>query len=156
MIEIVRAEERHVPDIGKLWLEYMHFHQDIDPIFTTVDDAVPIFEENHLLPVMKSEDSLVLVALDEGRVVGYSFSEIRQTSKVLKRNRHGYVHDMAVTASYRRRGIGEKMFDELLNWFYSKNIDRVELDITTKNQVASSFWKKHGFTNYTRRLYRQI
>jgi len=48
------------------------------------------------------------------------------------------------------------MFDEILKWFRSKNIDRIELEITTKNNVADSFWKKHGFTDYMRTLYRQI
>jgi uncharacterized ferritin-like protein (DUF455 family) len=36
VIEIVRAEEKHVADIGKLWWEFMLFHQEADPIFTRV------------------------------------------------------------------------------------------------------------------------
>jgi ribosomal protein S18 acetylase RimI-like enzyme len=155
MIEIVRAEEYQVSDIGKLWLEFIRFHQDIDPIFTPHDNAVSGFEEYEVRRLMKSEDGLVLVALDGGLVVGYSLSEI-QTSKGLKLGRFGYVHDMAVTTSYRRRGIGEKMFGEIIKWFCSRNIDRIELEIATKNQVAHSFWKKHGFTDYMRKLYRQI
>jgi len=155
MIEIVRAEEHHVSDIDKLWLEFIRFHQDIDPIFTPRDGAVLGFEEYQVRRLMKSEDGLVLVALDRGRVVGYSLSEI-QGSKGLKLEKFGYVHDVAVTASYRRRGIGEKMLGEVMKWFQSKSIDRVELEVTAKNQVAYSFWKKHGFTDYKHMLYRQI
>ena len=155
MIEIVRAEERHISDIGKLWLEFMRFHQDIDPIFTPRDGAVIGFEEYQVRPLMKSEDGLVLIALDRGRVVGYSLSEMR-SSKGLKLEKFGSVHHVAVTASYRRGGIGEKMLGEIMKWFQSKNIDRVELEVLARNQVAYSFWKKHGFTDYRHRLYRQI
>ena len=155
MIEIVRAEERHISDIGKLWLEFMRFHQDIDPIFTPRDGAVLGFEEYQVRRLMKSEDGLVLVALDSGRVVGYSLSEIR-SSRGLELETFGAVDHVAVTASYRRRGIGEEMLSEILKWFQSRNIDRVELEVLAKNQVAYSFWKKHGFTDYRHRLYRQI
>ncbi len=156
MIEIVKADESHISDIGKLWLEFIRFHQDIDAIFTPVDDAVSGFKEEQVRRLMKMEEGLVLVALDRGQVVGYSLSEIKEPPKASKREKYGYIHQMAVTASYRRRGTGEKILDKIMKWFYSKNVDRVELDTTTKNQVASSFWKKHGFTDYMRKLYKQI
>jgi len=156
MIEIVRAEERHVSDIDKLFLEFILFHQDIDPIFTPRDDAVPGFEEELVRRLMKSPDGLVLVALDGEQVIGYSLSEIEEPPKGLKRDKYGYVHNIAVTAGYRRRGVAEKMLGEIIKWFQSRNIERVELEITTKNQVASSFWGKQGFAEYMRKLYRRI
>jgi ribosomal protein S18 acetylase RimI-like enzyme len=156
MIEIVRASEHHISDIGKLWLEYMRFHQDIDPIFTPRDGAVLGFEEDQVRRLMKSEDGLVLVALNRGQVVGYSLSEIKGPMKGDKLEKFGYVHDAAVTASYRRRGIGEKMLGEIMKWFRSKNINRVELSVVAKNQVAYSFWRKHGFTDYIHTFYRHI
>ena len=155
MIEIVRAKESHVPAIGNLWLEFMRYHQDIDPIFTPRDGAVSDFEDEQVRRLMKSEDGLVLVALDRGRVVGYSLSEIR-SSRGIELETFGAVDHLAVTASYRRRGIGEEMLGEILKWFQSRNIDRVELEVAAKNQVAYSFWKKHEFTDYRHRLYRQI
>ena len=156
MIEIIKAEERHVSDVGKLWLEFMRYHQDIDPIFTPRDGAEAGFKEEMVRRLMKSENGLVLVALDRSRVVGYSLSEIHEPMKGFKLDEFGYVHQMAITADYRHRGIGEKLFAEILKWFRSKNVDRVELELTAKNQVAYSFWKKHGFTDYAHTLYRQI
>ncbi len=156
MIKIVKAEERHVPDIGKLWSEFIRFHQDIDLIFTPHDNALAGFEEEQVRRLMKSEDGLVLLALDGEKVVGYSLSEIKDPPRGLKRDKYGYIHHVAVTVNHRRSGIGDKMFYEIIKWFHSKRIDRVELEITTKNQVARSFWEKHGFTDYMRKLYRQM
>jgi ribosomal protein S18 acetylase RimI-like enzyme len=156
MIKIIRAKERHISAIGKLWLEFIRFHQDIDPIFTPRDGALPGFVEHHLRRFIKSKDGLVLVALEGEQAVGFSLSEIKGPMEGYHLDRFGYVDTLAVMASYRRRGIGEKMFDEIMKWFHSKNIDRVELEITTRNHLASSFWAKHGFTDYMRKLYRQI
>ena len=156
MIEIIRAEKQHVADIGKLWLEFIRFHQDIDPIFTLLDNAPSGFEKEMVRRLMKSPDGLVLVALDKEQAVGYSLAEIQGPSKGLKRDHYGYVHHIAVTAKYRRQSIAEKMLGEIMKWFRSKNVERFELDITTKNQTAYSFWEKHGFTDYMRKLYRSI
>jgi ribosomal protein S18 acetylase RimI-like enzyme len=156
MIKIVKAEERHIPDICKLWLEFMQFSQDIDPIFEPRDGELPVFEEKYMRPVMKSENNLVQVALDGRKVVGYSFSQIIDPSDLMKRKKYGYVHDVFITAGYRRRGIGEKMYEEILKWFHSQDIDRVELQVIAKNKAACSFWKKHGFMDFQNTLYRQI
>jgi ribosomal protein S18 acetylase RimI-like enzyme len=155
MIEIMRAKEDHVADIGRLWLEFMHFHQDIDPIFEPQEGSVPGFEDE-IRRQMISEDGLVLVAIDHGKPVGFSLSEIRDRAKVYKAGRYGVIDTMAVTAHYRHGGISEKMVGETLSWFQSKGIERVELEVLVANQVGYSFWKKQGFTAYRHRLFRQI
>ncbi len=44
-----------------------------------IDNARSGYEE-HLRKLMAAEDTLVLVALDEGNVVGYSVAEISKSS----------------------------------------------------------------------------
>jgi ribosomal protein S18 acetylase RimI-like enzyme len=156
MIKIVKAEEKHVADIGRLWWEFILFHQDIDPIWTPLEGSIPGFIENHLRRFMKSEDGLVLVAGDKGKVIGYSLSEIRRISPGLKREKYGYIDEMAVTANYQRRGIGEKMLADIMRWFQSNDIKRVELGTTTQNVVGNSFWQKQGFMIYMNTLYKNV
>ena len=156
MIEIVKAEEKHVTAVGKLWWEFMIFHQNVEPIFTPREGAIPGFEENQIRRLMKSVDGQVLVALDGTKVVGYSLSEIRGPSPGFKRGEYGYIDEMAVTANYRHKGIGEKMFAETVKWFHSRNIERVEIHTTAKNVVANSFWQKQGFAVYMNTLYKEI
>ena len=156
MINIVKAEEKHVPAIGELWWEFMLVHQQADPIFTPREGAIPGFVDHHLRRFMKSEDGLVLVALDGNEVVGYSLAEIVAASPSFKREKYGEIDQLAVTASYRRKGIGKMMYTRIIKWFQSKNIDRVELQTTTKNPLANSFWQKHGFEIYQNNQFKKI
>jgi ribosomal protein S18 acetylase RimI-like enzyme len=162
MIQIIKAEERHIPDICKLWLEFMQYHADIDPIiapgddfFTRGLDSTSDFENKFLRPAMKSEKSLVQLAKDGQKIVGYSIADILEipNSEI---KLCGFVNHLYVVKDYRRRGIGEKMYTEILKWFRSKGINVVELQLMAKNQVACSFWRNHGYGDYQHIWIRRI
>jgi len=156
MIEIFRAEEKHVTVIGKLWWEFMIFHQNIDHIFTPHEGSVLGFEENQVRRLMKSEDGLALVVLDGIKVVGYSLAEVHIPNPGFRREKYGYIDDAAVTASHRRKGMGQMMLVEITKWFRANDIKRIELGTLAKNMVANSFWQKQGFTIYRYTLYKDI
>lgn len=153
MIKIIEAEEKHIPDITRLWKEFIQFHIDIEPIWIPNEEAEHGQREEQTKPLMASDKGLVLVALDGDEVIGYSISEIKGPPRGSTRTEYGYIHHVAVTENYRRSGVGEQMFNEILKWFKSKGMDRIELDITSKNYVSNSFWSKLGFEEYTRTLY---
>lgn len=155
-IKIVKAEEKHIPDIGKLWWEFMIVHQNADPIFMPREGSIPGFEEHLRQNFMKSEEGLALVALDSNRIIGFSTSEIRKPSPVYERENYGTIETVAVTANYRHHGIGEKMVAEIMKWFKLKNITRVELETLARNDMANSFWQKQGFMIFRHRLYREF
>ncbi len=156
MIKIVKAEEKHVTAIGQLWWEFMLFHQNIDPIFTPKFDGVSDFEEKQVRRFMQSDDGLALVALDGIKVIGYSLSEIREPSPSYEREKYGCIDTRAITASYQRKGVGEKMVGKIVKWFRLKGINRVELGTAAPNIVANSFWQKQGFTIFRHTLYKEI
>ena len=78
-------------------------------------------------------------------------------SPSFKREKYGEIDQLAVTGSYRRKGIGKMLYARIIKWFSSKNIDRVELQTTTKNPLANSFfWQKHGFETYQNNQFKKI
>lgn len=157
MIEIVRAEEKHLPEIGKLWWEFILYHQDIDPWFTPLDDATPGFLESYVRGrYMKTESGLVLAAVEHGEVVAYSLSEVRSPGAGMKQTIWGFIDHLAVTADCRRRGVGEQMLAEITHWFKSKGVKRVELHVASENTTGLRFWRKQGFKIYVHSMYREI
>jgi GNAT superfamily N-acetyltransferase len=151
VIEIVKAEERHVKDIGALWWEFITFHRDIDPVWEPEDDAVGYFIEGLLRPYLESEDSLVLVAVDGTETVGYALAKITRVPPGMKRDDYGYIEHVAVTERRRREGIGERLYEETMAWFHSHGIRRVEVSTAAGNGVADAFWRRQGFavSSYT-------
>jgi len=134
----------------------MLFHQRIDSIFTPRESSIPGFEENQVRRMMRFEDGLVLVALDGEKVVGYTLAEIKKPPIAFTREKHVNIIDAAVTASYRRKGVGKALFLTVFSWAKEKGITRMELSTAAKNMVANSFWQKQGFEIYMHTLTRKI
>src|SRR4030042_4055363 len=156
MIKIIKAEERHIPDVCKLWWEFMKYSEEIDPVFAPEEGVIPVFEKQELRPTMQNKDSLILVALDGKKTVGYSYSLIIRKSPLGKRQKSGLVHDLFVTEDCRRKGTGEKLYAEILKWFHSQGVDRVELQVIAKNKAGCSFWRKHGYGDFQHTWCREI
>jgi len=157
MIKIIKAEEKHIPDICKLWWEFMKYSESFDPVFAPVEGAIPLFEKQELRPAMQNKNSLILVALDGKKVVGYGYSLIYGPSKLtMKEDKAGCIHDLFITRDCRRQGIGKTIYTEILKWFRSKDVNRIYLDVNVNNHEANEFWRKLGYTYFQITLSRKI
>jgi ribosomal protein S18 acetylase RimI-like enzyme len=152
VVTIIPAEDSHVPEIVELWQEFIDFHKDIDPFCTRREDGHINFEE-FVRSLIESENSHVLVALDDDSVVAYSICQVEKYPPVLRQEEYGFISDMAVKATHRRRGIGELLLTQMFDWFESRNLDRIELHVVHGNKVGYSFWTKHEFKDCRHTLY---
>ena len=152
-MEIVIAQDDHIPEIVDLWIEFSVYHESLNHPWYPLKAEAPSGFEVYLRKEMSSEKSRVIVALDKDRVVGYAIAMINKMTAVWVRERYGCIDQLAITASYRHQGIGSYLLKNILNWFRSENLDLIELSIAAKNSVGYSFWKKHGFEDSSHTLY---
>lgn len=86
-------------------------------------------------------DNLVLVAIDEGNIVGFLSAQ----RGVPRRIRHSAYIVTGIREKYRGKGIGSKLFLELDNWAIENHITRLELTVICSNTIAKQLYEKHGF-----------
>ncbi len=151
-MEVITASGSHIPAIIELWKEFMDYHKDFEPVYARTADAAARFEE-HLKKLMESDDSQVLVALDKGEVVAYSIAQISKRPPMILQTEFGFISDLGVRSDCRRKGIGEQVLNRILEWFKSRNIEQIELLVLSANEMAVSFWKKHGFEVMAHRMF---
>ncbi len=152
-IKIIEAGDEHVKAIVDLWDELMSFHAALYPFYATTVDARERFE-GFLRQNIASPEGLVLVAAEGAAVVGYCLCFVAHHPPVLKRQRHGFVSDLAVTESRRGRGFGTMLVGRVRQWFAGRGISRIELRASAFNAAGKSFWEKQGFTEYEKVMYR--
>lgn len=152
---IRKATSNDLESIGTLWQEFMDFHRERDPAFARSADGHEHFKE-FIAGHLEKESSLVLVAEQNGALVGYCFAMLAKYPPVLETRDYGTVYDLAVTQRCRRAGIGEKMYKTAEKWFWEKGIHRIEIRVVVSNEIATTFWRKIGFQPHVEVLFKKI
>jgi len=102
---------------------------------------------------MRDENSLVLVAEKEGRLIGYCMGCIEKALPIHKTKEHGYISDVYVEESERGKGLGAELARRALDFFRERGLQAVQITVAVKNEKAQEFWKKLGFADFTRRMW---
>ncbi len=152
---IRKASNADLSAIGTLWQEFMDFHKERDPHFARSADGHERFKE-FIAGHMAAETSCVLVAEQDGNVVGYCLATLAKYAPVFENLDYGTVFDLAVTVRCRRTGIGEKLYRAAEAWFAQRGVHRIEIRVAVSNKTSTSFWKKIGFRPYVITVFKNI
>ena len=84
--------------------------------------------------------------LIDKKVVGLCFSQIKKISnnKIMKDREILNIIDICVDKDERRKGIGKKLYSQVLQIGKGKNIDSIELMVWGFNKDAIKFYEKIG------------
>ena len=154
-IKIREAVKNDVTALVELWKEMMDFHKERDKIFTRTATGHERWIE-FITGYIASENSCVLVAECDGRIVGHSLALIEEYPPVLTTKRYGLFKETVVAADYRGCGVGERLVKEMLKWFYEQEMKRIEVKVSVHNELSTVFWRKMGFRPYIETLYFEI
>jgi GNAT superfamily N-acetyltransferase len=94
---------------------------------------------------MNTENAVVLVAEDEGEIVGMAYGEVRIPSR-FSDERALELSGVVVRTGYRGRGVGRALIQEAARFAGELGVEWVELKTFAPNQGAMAFWEGLGFT----------
>ncbi len=94
---------------------------------------------------MGNDNAVVLVAEDEGEIVGMAYGEVHVPSR-FSDERALELSGVVVRAGYRGRGVGRALVHEAARFATEREIEWVELKTFAPNQGAMAFWEGLGFT----------
>ncbi len=147
-VTVRRATLDDVKAIVALWRELMAVHYQVAPlVWTLSDDAEERYRE-HLGNMMQDPDRCLLVAEQEGTVVGYFVAQRGTRPPVLVPARRGVCEEICVASSARRRGVGKALVAEAMRWFESEGLPMAEVGYATDNPMSVPFWEGLGFRPY--------
>ncbi len=151
MIRIRRAEKNDIPALVELWKEMWLYHRQVDPRYELTDIAVVAMNywlDEHI----KNNHSLVLIAENDTSKVGYLLAIIVENPLMIPEQFSGYISEIAVTTTDRRKGIGNRLVCEAHTWFKKNSIRYVDVNASVFNKVSGNFWRKHGYKEFLERL----
>ncbi len=145
MITIRTATTADQEPLGRFGGALMRQHHDADPRrFLQVEHP----EEGYgafLVSQVDGRGRIVMVAEDEGAVVGYVYATLEPMSWPMLRGPCGAVQDLYVDPAARRRGAGRALLEAALAWIRKRGRGQVVLMTMTGNVDAQRLFAAHGF-----------
>lgn len=95
--------------------------------------------------LIDSENSNVVVAEDNGVIVGSGYARIKQSKAHLNHELHTYLGFMYVAPSHRGQGINQMVIETLIQWGKDQGMRDFYLEAYADNIPALNAYKKLGF-----------
>jgi ribosomal protein S18 acetylase RimI-like enzyme len=149
------ADEKDVDRIVELWEQLAVLHETLEPFYRRCDFASANFR-TYVNACLEVPDTQVLVCGEDGEVVGYCIAVIELHPPVYTCRAFGFIDNLVVDESERRKGAGTALVREALDWLKSRGMTRVELNVAEVNEAGIAFWKSQGFADFQRVLARGI
>jgi ribosomal protein S18 acetylase RimI-like enzyme len=144
-----------VPEIVTIWGELARYHAELDDAFAP---SARWHEEYRyfIRSLIGRDDALAVVALENRRLIGFGVGRISLLPGFFAQRRRGYIHDVVTRELYRRRGIGRRIVEVLLQWMREADVSSVELTVAVRNEAAVAFWERMGFSTYMHHMKRDL
>jgi len=98
-------------------------------------------QRENIRQIMNNKKSLLLVAEEEGELLGYLMAAGRE----IKRIAHMVHISIGILQSHAGKGIGTRLFTELESWAKENGIHRLELTVMENNEAGKALYRKMGF-----------
>ena len=155
MVKIKNASRKDVEKIKSLWCEFIDFHESYDSYYKRSKNGARAFSQ-FVDKQISDRNALVLIAQVDNETCGYLIARIENRQPVFAETRYGMIYDIAVNEKYRRKGIGEKLYESSVDWFQSRKVKRIELNVAISNPISMKFWTKIGLKPYYERRFINI
>jgi len=141
-----RATPADMPQVGRLGALLIKEHYDFDPQrFLAAKPETSAGYAAFLSAQLEDPDKVVLVADDNGDVIGYAYAAIEGHDYMALRGPSGVLHDIIVDPGHRGRGVGQRLLDTTLEFFRSRGVPRVVLLTAERNEAAQRLFARLGF-----------
>ena len=128
------AIPQDMPQVLGLIRELAEFEREPDAVVITTEDLVRDgFGEN---PLFKA-----IVAEEQGQIVGMALFYYRFSTW---KGKTVHLEDLIVTQSMRNRGIGEQLYNKVIEHGKSQGVRRIEWNVLDWNVDAIRFYEKSG------------
>jgi len=154
-ITIRAASEADYEDICRLFQELDEIHRVAVPQVFRLSEG-PARPKEHIYGVLSDDNTTLLVAEDNGRLVGLIEVAVRESAPVpiMVPRRYGYIENIVVLNISHHRGIGRELMVAAERWAKNKGVMAFELNVWDFNKRAIAFFEAMGYYMASHRMWK--
>ena len=147
MSAVIRpAAAADMPAVGRLAAQLVRIHHDFDPKrFIAATGETAHGYGSYLGTQLAKDDIVILVAVEDREVRGYTYSGVEGTDYMALRGPAGVLYDIIVDPAHRGRGLGRLLLDATIAALAARGAPRIVLSTADKNENAQRIFAAAGF-----------
>ena len=142
-MEVRVATLNDIEQLCHLFTEFFAYNATLQPDYCNAS----IESGEYPKTVINEDDADIIVAVDNGAIIGYI--HIRESKTLpyepIVQHKYAEIIDFMVSNSSRRRGVGLLLMDAAKEWGAKRNLDYIELFVLSNANEANAFYHKYGF-----------
>jgi ribosomal protein S18 acetylase RimI-like enzyme len=144
---IIRPATRaDVPTIGRLGALLVRTHHDFDrKRFIAATGQTEAGYGSFLGTQLEEPSVIVLVAVQDGQVIGYTYAGVEGRDYMALRGPAGALYDIIVDPERRRHGVGRMLLDATVARLKALGVPQVVLSTAERNEAAQKLFARAGF-----------
>jgi ribosomal protein S18 acetylase RimI-like enzyme len=156
-VSIRGAAPADVAAIGRLGALLVRVHHDLDP--QRFIAAAPDTEKRYgwfLGTQLEEPNVIILVAEQDGEVIGYTYSGVEGNDYMALRGPAGVVYDIVVDPAHRKQGVGQMLLAATVDALKARGSPRVVLSTAERNASAQRLFDRAGFRRTMIEMTREV
>jgi ribosomal protein S18 acetylase RimI-like enzyme len=139
------ATPADLPALGRLAAQLVRQHHGFDPARFFLIEPIEEGYARWLGHELAQEGSVILVAEQEGVVVGYAYGSLKERDWNALLDACGAIHDVFIDAAARRGGVATRLVVATIERLTALGAPRVVLSTAARNEPAQRFFERLGF-----------
>ena len=135
-----------LPALGRLGAMLVRTHHDFDGArFIPATPQTERGYEWYLGTQLDNADAIILVAEQEGEVIGYTYAAVEGFDWLMLRGPAGVINDILVDPARRAHGVGRMLFDAVVAALRDRGAPQAVLYTADGNAAAQRLFARAGF-----------
>ena len=143
-----------IAQIKKLFAQMYEFFTQKGLTISLVKNGEEIWMDS-ILPTL-NRLNILFVAVEHDEVIGFIYGYFSFTREHTGSLKVGVISETYVKPGSRKKGNGKLLVATIENWFISKDVHSIELQVICNNESALSFWGKSGYTRESIRFRKEF
>ena len=147
-VSIVKATPKDMPEVAKLSIEMLKYHNTLMDNYFTV---YPYEKYTENFQQKLKDGQYILVAKTDNKIVGFLSATFKKMPWYKYANAC-MIDEVSVSEKYRSCGIGTALIKKTLSVCKKKKIEEVKLDIYNANVGAKCLYERLGFEDLRQQM----
>ncbi len=135
--------------ICRFWWALMEEQMASDPELWLACDARERWCRGFVTDVRSSIHAFYVAEDAAGSVVGFAHAYLMYPPPLYAQELEAFLAEIYVEPSWRGKGVGHALVEQIRQWALSKQAKRVRLEVLARNEKAPHFWNREGFRPFS-------